>query len=141
MGVCGCSELPDDPPAPAPLRPLLAGEAGGELVVELVADVLEELLLALLPFLPSDSSSVWITSCPLEEPLFLEAGAGGVAWVQRFFAGGGVSSSSLSLLFRLPSIALSEPFLSLFHKPPTRGEQKARLRQRSLQGGILLKDI
>ena len=134
MGVCGCSELLDDPPAPAPLRPLLAGEAGGELVVELVADVLEELLLALLPFLPSDSSSVCVASWPLlEEPLFLEAGAGGVAWVQRFFAGGGVSSLSLSLLFKLPSIALSEPFLS-FHKPPTRGEQKARLRQRSLQG-------
>ena len=139
MGVCGCSALLDDPPAPAPLRPLLAGEAGGELVVELVADVLEELLLALLPFLPSDSSSVWVASWPLEEPLFLEVG--GVAWVQRFFAGGGVSSLSLSLLFKLPSIALSEPFLSLFHKPPTRGEQKATLRQRSLQGGILLKDI
>ena len=128
MGVCGCWSLLEDPPA-APLRPLLAGEAGGELVVELVADVLE--LLLALPFLPRDSSSVCVASCPLEEPLFLEdAGAGGVAWVQRFFAGGGVSSLSLSLLFRLPSIALSEPFLSLrhiFHKPPTRDEQKARL--------------
>merc|ERR1712203_632254 len=79
---------------------------GGELVVELVADVLE--LLLALPFLPNDSSSVCVASCPLEEPLFLEeAGAGGVAWVQRFFAGGGVSSLSLSLLFTLPSMALS----------------------------------
>jgi len=50
--------LLEDPPAP--LRPLRAGDAGGELVVELVAEVLE--LLLALPFLPRDSSSVCVAT-------------------------------------------------------------------------------
>ena len=58
VGVCGWSLLLEDPPAP--LRPLRAGDAGGELVVELVAEVLE--LLLALPFLPRASSSVCVAA-------------------------------------------------------------------------------
>jgi hypothetical protein len=92
VGVGGCS-------APAARRPLLAGEAGGD--PALPRDEAEFLELRRAAPGPRFSRSACEAAWPLVElplvPLVAEA-AGGVAWVQRFLAGGGVSSLSRTLV-------------------------------------------
>jgi hypothetical protein len=88
--VGGCS---------AARRPRRAGEAGGELA--LPREEAEFLPLRRAAAGLRDSRSVCEAAWPLVElplvPLVAEA-AGGVAWVHRFLAGGGVSSRSRTLV-------------------------------------------
>ena len=89
VGVCGFS-------SGALLPPLLAGEAGGELVLPREEAEVREL--ALLPPRPAGNASISMCDAPLVPLPFPLASAGavlagGVACVHRFFAmGGGVSS-------------------------------------------------